>query len=138
MAAEKAGFDADLAGLLPDVFGIEWEEVARGLAVARITVARRHMAPNGFLHAASVIALADSCTGFGCQASLPEGGISFTTVELKANYFSSAKEGDVVGCRATMKHGGRTTQVWDADVVNETAGKAMAVFRCTQMILYPR
>jgi 1,4-dihydroxy-2-naphthoyl-CoA hydrolase len=138
MAAEKAGFDAELAGLLPEVFGIVWEEVAKGLAIARFTVARRHMAPNGFLHAASVIALADSCTGFGCQASLPEGGISFTTVELKANYFSTAREGEVVACRATIKHGGRTTQVWDADVVNETSGKAMAAFRCTQMILYPR
>lgn len=128
----------DLQGLLPEAFGIVWDEVGSGVAAARLTVERRHMAPNGFLHAASVIALADSCAGFGCMASLPDGAERFTTIELKANYFSSAREGEVVACRASLKHGGRTTQVWDAEVVNETTGKAMAAFRCTQMILYPR
>lgn len=131
-------FKGDLDGLLPEAFGITWDEVTSGLAVARFTAARRHMAPNGFLHAASVVALADSCAGFGCQASLPDGAVGFTTIELKTNYFATARADEVVTCRATLKHGGRMTQVWDAEVANETTGKAMAAFRCTQMILYPR
>jgi acyl-coenzyme A thioesterase PaaI-like protein len=35
-----------------------------------------------------------------------------------------------------MLHGGRTTQLWDATV--SAAGKTIAVFRCTQMMLAPR
>jgi uncharacterized protein (TIGR00369 family) len=96
------------------------------------------MAPNGFLHAASVIALVDSACGYGCIASLPQGASSFTTIELKANYLGSAKEGETVTGSARLVHGGRTTQVWDAEAVNETTGKTMALFRCTQMVLYPR
>jgi 1,4-dihydroxy-2-naphthoyl-CoA hydrolase len=37
-----------------------------------------------------------------------------------------------------MAHGGRTTQVWDAVVTDADNGKPIALFRCTQMILYPR
>lgn len=96
------------------------------------------MAPNQYLHAASVIGLADSACGFGCVASLPEGAQSFTTIELKSNFLASARKGETVGCEATLAHGGRNTQVWDATVVNQTTGKTIALFRCTQMILYPR
>lgn len=125
-------------GTLPGELGIEWDEVAKGAARGRFTVQRRHMAPNGFLHAASVIALVDTACGYGCMASLPEGAGGFTTLELKANYLGTAKEGETVVCRAWLVHGGRTTQVWDAEAINETTGKTMAVFRCTQMVLRPR
>ena len=125
-------------GTLPGEHGIEWEEVANGRASGRFTVRRVHMAPNGFLHAASVIALVDSACGYACIASLPEGASGFTTIELKANYLATAKEGDTVACTARLAHGGRMTQVWDAEAVNQTTGKTMALFRCTLMVLYPR
>jgi len=125
-------------GTLPGELGIEWDEVAKGRASGRFIVERRHMAPNGFLHAASVIALVDSACGYGCMTSLPDGASGFTTIELKANYLGTAKEGETVACTARLVHGGRMTQVWDAEAVNETTGKTMALFRCTQMVLYPR
>jgi 1,4-dihydroxy-2-naphthoyl-CoA hydrolase len=125
-------------GTLPGELGIQWDEVTNGLARGRFVAAGRHMAPNGFLHAASVIALVDSACGYGCMTSLPEGATGFTTIELKANYLATAKQGDTVAGAARLVHGGRTTQVWDAEAVNETTGKTMALFRCTQMVLYPR
>ena len=121
--------------LLPEVLGIEWIKVERGIAVARFEVARRHMAPNGFLHAASVIGLADSACGFGCMASLPEDAANFTTIELKSNFLGTAREGEV-SCEARLVHGGRTTQIWDAEVRH--ADKLIALFRCTQLLLYPK
>ncbi|WP_049758331.1 PaaI family thioesterase [Phenylobacterium zucineum] len=138
--------DGDLAaqfaerqkGTLPGELGLEWEEVANGRARGRFTVRKGHTAPNGFLHAASVIALGDSACGYACMASAPEGASGFTTIELKANYLATAKEGEVVSCEARLVHGGRMTQVWDAEARNETTGKTMALFRCTQMILYPK
>lgn len=125
-------------GTLPGNLGMEWQEVANGRARGRFTVTRGHMAPNGFLHAASVIALVDSACGYACMASVPDGASGFTTIELKANYLGTAKEGETVACEARLVHGGRMTQVWDAEAVNEATGKTIAVFRCTQMILYPK
>lgn len=125
-------------GTLPGVLGVEWDEVANGRAHGRFTVAKTHMAANGFLHAASVVALVDSACGYACVASLPQGASGFTTIEIKANYLGTAKIGERVACEARLVHGGRMTQVWDADAINETTGKTIAVFRCTQMVLYPR
>jgi len=39
---------------------------------------------------------------------------------------------------ATIVHSGRTTQVWDAKVTDETSTKTIALFKCTQLILHPR
>jgi uncharacterized protein (TIGR00369 family) len=137
-ANRAAEFTARQQGLLPGELGLEWQEVVDGRAAGRFTVRRAHMAPNGFLHAASVIVLVDSACGYGCMASLPEGARGFTTIELKTNFLGTAQEGEVVACTARLAHGGRMTQVWDAEAVNATTGRTMALFRCTQMVLWPR
>lgn len=131
--------------LLPGVLGIEFDSVEAGAVFSRLPVERRHMAPNGFLHAASVIALADTSCGYGCQVSLPAGASGFTTVELKSNFMGTATVGDMLTCRAWLVHGGRSTQVWDAEVRklhpsphSDGEGKTLALFRCTQMVLYPK
>jgi uncharacterized protein (TIGR00369 family) len=126
------------SGTLPGELGMVWEAVETGRAQGRLAVEARHMAPNGYLHAASVIALVDTASGYGCRASLPDGASGFTTLELKSNFLGTARPGDVVGCEARLVHGGRQTQVWDAEAVNRTSGKTMALFRCTQLVLYPR
>jgi uncharacterized protein (TIGR00369 family) len=102
---------------------------------ARLDIEERHLAPNDFLHAGAIVTLADSACGMGCLASLPEGASGFTTVELKANFVRSARVGDGLACRATLAHGGRTTQVWDAVVARESDGKDLGLFRCTQYLL---
>ena len=86
----------------------------------------------------SIIALADSACGVGCSRSLPEGASSFTALELKSNFLGTAAEGQAITCHTRLVHGGRTTQVQDAEIANETTGKPVAHFRCTQLILYPR
>jgi len=138
-AAEQAASDFEEAGrdLLPGVFGIEFDSVETGLVRSRLAVGPRHMAPNGFLHAASVIALADTSCGYGCQVSLPAGASGFTTVELKSNFLGTARVGDTIECRAWLVHGGRSTQIWDAEVTDEE-GRTLALFRCTQMVLSPK
>jgi 1,4-dihydroxy-2-naphthoyl-CoA hydrolase len=93
------------------------------------------LAPNEYLHAGTVVTLADSACGLGCRASLPAGAAGFTTVELKSNFLRSARAGDGLSCRATLAHGGRTTQVWDALVTRESDGADLALFRCTQYLL---
>jgi len=139
MAGNQAAYFAERQqGTLPGNLQIQWDEVATGRAAGWFEVTKGHMAPNGFLHAASVIALVDSACGYACVASLPQGASGFTTIELKANYLGSAREGETVECQARLVHGGRMTQVWDAEAVNRTTSKTIAVFRCTQMVLYPK
>ncbi|MBL8471173.1 MAG: PaaI family thioesterase [Rhodocyclaceae bacterium] len=128
------------AGYLPGLLGIEIIDIAQGVLRSHLTVQKHHMAPNGFLHAATVVALADATAGYGTMAHLPAGAQSFTTIELKTNYLTSTDEGVVV-CTARLEHGGRTTQVWDAVVSAlqpDRSERRMALFRCTQMILWPR
>lgn len=125
------------AGTLPDYLGIVFTRVEASKVAATLDVEPRHMAPNGYLHAGTVIALADSAAGFGCIANLPEGARGFTTIELKSNFFGTARDG-TLDCTAAPAHSGRTTQVWDATVVHRESGKTIAAFRCTQLVLYPR
>jgi 1,4-dihydroxy-2-naphthoyl-CoA hydrolase len=119
---------------LPGLLGIEIDEVEPGHARMGLTLREELLAPNGYLHAATVVGLADSACGYGCIASLPEGASGFTTIELKTNFLGTALEGTLF-CTSELIHGGRTTQVWDATVTNE-AGKTLALFRCTQLLLY--
>ena len=122
-------------GHLPGHLGVEILAVNPEAVESRMAVRKEVMAPNGYLHAASVVALADTSCGYGCVASLPEGARSFTTIELKSNFLGTTREG-AIRCRATPAHLGRTTQVWDAVVTNEADGKVIALFRCTQMVLW--
>jgi uncharacterized protein (TIGR00369 family) len=122
---------------LPGYLGIEITAVAPGTLSSRMPVKKLHVAPNEFLHAASVVALADTSCGYATIAHLPEGAASFTTIELKSNFLGTVREG-TVACTATAQHLGRNTQVWDAVVTDEATGRKIALFRCTQMILWPR
>src|SRR5881392_1865711 len=122
------------AGYLPGHLGVEILTLSKELVESRLSVGQHIMAPNGYLHAASVVALADTSCGYGCRASLPEGATGFTTIELKANFLGTARDGAIT-CRATPIHLGRTTQVWDAAVSVEGSGARIAMFRCTQMVL---
>ena len=122
---------------LPGYLGVEMTALAEGTLSARMAVKRLHVAPNEFLHAASVVALADTTCGYATIAHLPDGAASFTTIKLKSNFLGTVREG-AVACVATAQHLGRTTQVWDAVVSDEATGRKIALFRCTQMILWPK
>jgi 1,4-dihydroxy-2-naphthoyl-CoA hydrolase len=124
-------------GRLPELFGFRVMALEQGMLVAELDVRHDLLAPNGFLHAATVIALADTACGFGCIAHLPKGADNFTTVELKTNFLGTARDG-TIACVARPAHLGNTTQVWDATVTRHADGRTIALFRCTQMILWPK
>jgi 1,4-dihydroxy-2-naphthoyl-CoA hydrolase len=130
-------FNGRSAGHLPGLAGVEILTITAEEVRSRMAVRREVMAPNGFLHAASVVALADTSCGYGCIAHLPQGASGFTTIELKANFVGTARDGAIV-CRARPVHLGRTTQVWDAEVRVEGLEASIALFRCTQMVLWPK
>jgi 1,4-dihydroxy-2-naphthoyl-CoA hydrolase len=122
-------------GRFPGLLGIQVDLVEEGHAQMHLALREELLAPNGYLHAATVVGLADSACGYGCIASLPEGATGFTTVELKTNFLGTALTGTLF-CESQRVHGGRTTQVWDA-TVGDDSDKTIALFRCTQLLLYP-
>ena len=124
-------------GRLPGLIGLRITAIAENRVEAELDIRPELLAPNTYLHAASVIALADTACGYGCIAHLPAGAENFTTIELKCNFLGTAREG-TIGCVATPTHLGNTTQIWDAVVTDKATGRRIALFRCTQMVLWPR
>ncbi len=122
-------------GHLPGHLGLVITQCSADELRAELPVRTELMAPNGFLHAGAVVTLADTLCGYGCVVNLPEGATGFTTVELKSNHLGTARQG-MLDAVARPVHRGRTTQVWDATVSHRESGKTLALFRCTQMVLY--
>jgi uncharacterized protein (TIGR00369 family) len=138
----RAGFDVAHFNrfgreTFPGFVGLVITEVSEGLLKGELELRKALLAPNGFLHAGAVIAFADTLAGYGCVAHLPQGAQNFTTVELKTNFLGTATQGRLYG-EARAVHLGRTTQVWDATVVHGEERRKLALFRCTQLILYPK
>ena len=124
-------------GRLPGLIGIRFTEIAENRVAAELVIRDELLAPNGYLHAAAVIALADTACGYGCIAHLPPGAENFTTIELKTNFLGTVRNGTILSV-ATPVHLGKATQVWDALVTDQASGRRIALFRCTQMVLWPR
>ena len=124
-------------GYLPGHLGVVITQLGQREQRSELRITKSLMAPNGLLHAGSVITLADTSAGYGCAANLPEGATGFTTIELKSNHLATARDG-TIECTAKAVHLGKTTQVWDAVVTHKESGKTIALFRCTQMVLYPK
>ena len=124
------------SGRLPGLFGFRVTALSDKSLDAELDVRPEILAPNGYLHAATVVALADTACGYGCLAHLPHDAANFTTIELKTNFLGTAREG-TIACTARPVHLGRTTHVWDATVYRRDDRRTIALFRCTQMILYP-
>jgi uncharacterized protein (TIGR00369 family) len=118
----------------PGLLGIDFRAAGDGYCHARLELEEKHMAPNGYLHAGTVVGFADSACGYGCILNLPEGATGFTTIELKTNFLRTAQPGTALEADAKLVHGGRTTQLWDA-TVSDPEGRTLALFRATQLML---
>jgi 1,4-dihydroxy-2-naphthoyl-CoA hydrolase len=129
--------NARSVGRLSGLVGIRFTAIEEGMLAAELDIRPDLIAPNGYLHAATVVALADTACGYGCLAHLPAGATLFTTVELKSNFLGTATEG-TIACVARPAHLGNTTQVWDAIVTGRASARTIALFRCTQLVIWPR
>lgn len=130
-------FNGRSRGKLPGHLGIVVLHVEPGQVRSELAIVEHLLAPNGFLHAGTIVTLADTSAGCGCLASLPAQANGFTTIELKSNHLGTALQG-TLDCVASAAHLGKTTQVWDAVVTHRESGKTLALFRCTQLVLYPK
>jgi 1,4-dihydroxy-2-naphthoyl-CoA hydrolase len=124
-------------GFLPGYMGIVFTQLTDTELHGEIAIQPHHIAPNSYLHAGTIVTLADTACGYGCVTKLPADAAGFTTIELKSSFLGTAREG-TVACVARAQHLGRTTQLWDAVVTHKDSGRTLALFRCTQLVLYAK
>jgi uncharacterized protein (TIGR00369 family) len=121
-----------VAGML----GVKIEHSEPNVLRASMTLRDEHlMNASGLVHAGTVFAFADTCTGWACLLGLGDEVGDFTTIEGKINLTATAKLGDRLVGEARGMHRGRTTEVWDATVVRERDDRVIAHYRCTQALL---
>jgi 1,4-dihydroxy-2-naphthoyl-CoA hydrolase len=121
----------------PGMVGVEILSCEPEAVTGQLVVTEEVVAGTGFLWAPVVITLADWLCAAGTPLHFPvDVDASFTTIELKTNFIGSARAGETISGRAIPAHVGRTTQVWDVEVKNDSRDRVIALFRCTQMILY--
>lgn len=122
-------------GYFPEMLGIMVTQLAEGIMTAEMAIKKEYFAPNGFLHAGCIATFADTIAGYSTFAHLPEKGKSFTTLEFKSNFIGTLKEGKLKS-ECIAEHLGRTTQVWRVIVSDIKTQRKIAIFSCTQLILY--
>lgn len=119
----------------PEMLGIVITHLEERKMNAKMSVRKDFFAPNNFLHAGSIVTFADTVAGYSTIAHLPEKGKSFTTLELKIQLMKAIRKGTLY-CECTAEHMGKTTQIWRVIVSDMESKKKIAVFSCTQLILY--
>jgi len=122
-------------GHFPAELGIVVTNIEERKMYGEMEVKKKFFAPNGFIHAGSLVTFADSIAGYATVAHLPENAKMFTTLELKSNFLKTVKEGTLI-CECVAEHLGKSTQVWQATLTEKVSGKKLALFSCTQLILY--
>ena len=118
----------------PGLVGVELLACETDRVTGRLPVTPALVAGTGFLWAPVIVTLADWLCACGMGPSLPPDA-SFTTIELKANFLGTVRAGGAIRGQAVPVHLGGRTQVWDVTVTDESSGKTIALFRCTQLVL---
>lgn len=123
-------------GGLPEHLGLSVLAAGEGWIEMGLEIGPEHGRPGvAGLHAGTMVTLADTACGFGCRDALPDTATGFSTIELKTNFLGTVLEGALI-CRAEAEHLGRTTQIWSAKVRHIETDRVLALFRCTQLVLY--
>lgn len=114
--------------------GIEFTEIGDDFLRARVPVDARTKQPYGLLHGGVSVVLAETLGSVGAACACPAGHRA-VGLDINANHLRSATQGWVTGT-ARPVHIGKTTHVWQIDMVND-AGELTCVSRITMAILRP-
>lgn len=112
--------------------GLVLKSIEPGHAIFEMEADQRHHNPMGTLHGGIYCDLADAAMGYAYAASLGEGE-SFTTVELKINFFRPVRQGKLTA-EAKVAKTGSTLGYVECDVT-DGKGKLVAKAASTCMKL---
>ena len=132
---QLADINARNAHTAVEHLGIEITEVGDDYLVGRVPVDHRTKQPFGLLHGGVSVVLAETLGSIAAFHASPEGHLA-VGLDINANHLRSARSGWVTGT-AKAVHIGKTTQVWQIDMVGDD-GKPTCVSRITMAILPPK
>lgn len=115
--------------------GIEITEIGDDYLCGRVPVDHRTKQPFGLLHGGVSVVLAETLGSIGAYHASPEGYLA-VGLDINANHLRSVRSGWVMG-KAKAVHIGRTTHVWQIDLIDES-NQLVCVSRITMAILAPK
>ena len=118
---------------LADRIGIEILEISRERVVATMPVDDRTRQPFGLLHGGASVALAETVASIAAIANVDPDKFRAVGLEINANHIRAKTEGTVKGT-ATPIHIGRSTHVWNIQIVDES-DRLICLSRCTVAIV---
>ncbi|MDR2956515.1 MAG: PaaI family thioesterase [Prevotella sp.] len=120
---------------LMDLLDIRFVESDDELSLeATMPVKQEYTQTMGVLHGGATISLAESLAGAGSNVLCSVDERSFG-MQISASHISSAQVGDIVRAKGVIVHKGRSTHVWDVDVVSEITGRLISKIRITNAIV---
>ncbi len=99
--------------------GIEYTEITTDYIEATMPVTQNHTQPMGLLHGGASLALAESVGSLGSAMQVDLQKYAVVGLSMTANHIKSAVVGQTVTAKANIVHRGRSTHIWDIDIVNE-------------------
>jgi uncharacterized protein (TIGR00369 family) len=114
------------------LIGFEAKEIANGRAVVTLAAGPRHANPMGTLHGGVLCDISDAAMGMAFASTLAPGE-SFTTVELKINFFRPVWEAQLRAEGKVVRRGGTVGYV-ECEIVDEGA-RLVAKASSTCMVL---
>ncbi|GGB36839.1 hotdog fold thioesterase [Virgibacillus dakarensis] len=119
----------DFGHTLMESLGIEVQTLEENLVVMTMPVDHRTHQPAGFLHGGANVALAESAASIGAFVHIDPDKFNVFGIEINANHVKSKREGTVTA-KAVPRHIGKTTMVWEINIVDETED-LICISRCT-------
>lgn len=116
--------------------GIQYTYASEDRIEATMPVDERTRQPFGILHGGATLALAETVAGLGSMILCQPDEI-VVGMQVSGNHISSAHEGDTVRAIGTIVHKGRSSHVWNVDVLTSTA-KLVSSIRVVNSILKKR
>lgn len=121
-------------GTMMETLGIEYLEVKEGYVYARMRVQPHLSQPYGFLHGGASMAFAESVGGVGSAYYVGIEDYDIRGQHFSADHLHLAAMDTWVYAKATIVHKGRTTHVWNIDIINEE-GQVVSACRLTNFII---
>lgn len=116
-----------------EVLDIRITGVGEDYIEATMPVDKRTHQPYGILHGGASVVLAESLGSIAAVLTIDTEKFQCMGIEINANHVKAVKSGLVTG-RATPIHVGRTTQVWNIEIRNET-GDLVCISRLTMAVV---
>ncbi len=132
---DAAAMNAGSADTLVQHLGIEVLEVGEDFIRGRMPVDHRTHQPFGLLHGGASVALAETLGSMAASLCVDSATQMAVGLEINANHLRAVTAGWVIGTARPI-HVGRSTQVWDIRIENET-GQPVCISRLT-MAVVPR